>query len=83
MRDVYSEYKDGQLTWVEAYLIANNNAAALSNKLNTPQEEVEYWVQQMESLGVDIADSYMRSLGYVEDFTGVYSKPSPDNSVSF
>ena len=83
MRDVYSEYKDGKLTWVEAYLIANNNAASLSNKLNTPQEEVEYWVQQMESLGVDIADSYMRSLGYVEDFAGVYSKPSSDNSLSF
>ena len=80
MRDVYSEYKDGLISWDEAYLIANNNAATLSNKLNTPQEVIEFWVQQMESLGVDAADNIMKSLGYVEDFTGVLSKSNIDFS---
>lgn len=78
MRDVYSEYKQGLISWEEAYLIANNKAATLSNRLNTSQEVIEFWVQQMESLGVDAADSIMKSLGYTENFVGEYYKPNID-----
>ena len=61
-------------------VLSLGKAASLSNKLNTPQEVVEFWVQQMESLGVDAADDIMKSLGYVEDLTGVLHKTNIDFS---
>jgi len=70
MRDVYKEYKQGQLLWEDAYLIANNNA---SDMTLTP-EEIEYWCNQMESLGVDVAELVMRQLGYKETCDGFLYK---------
>ena len=75
MRDVYKEYKQGLISWDEAYLIANNNAATM--------KDTDYWTKQMESLGVDMADCIMKQLGYKENQDGTFYKPIPDNSLSF
>lgn len=73
MRDVYKEYRQGKITWEEAYFTANNIAATVSNMPGN-EEETEYWARQMESLGVDLAEIEMRKLGYSQDSDGVFSK---------
>lgn len=77
MRDVYSEYKSGLISFEEAYRIANNNAAIVSSTVSdTSSEETDYWCCQMESLGVDIAEQIMLKLGYWQDADGVLHKAS-------
>lgn len=71
MRDVYKEYKQGLISWGEAYLTANN-LAALSSDGFMPTEETEYWCKQMESLGIETAEEKMNMLGYEKDQRGVF-----------
>ncbi len=75
MRDVYREYVEGQITWDEAYAIANNLAATASEDPESEQAEVDWYASQMESLAVDAAEHLMKLLGYRQDSIGVYSKP--------
>jgi len=76
MRDVYKEYKQGLITWDEAYFIANNIAATSADSPNTPFEETDYWAKQMESLGVDAAEFIMKHLlGYKQNEDGILIKP--------
>ena len=67
MRNVFREYRQGLLSWDEAFAIANNSATKAS-------PDTEYWVEQMESLGVDAACRIMDMLGYKQDNTGNYFK---------
>ena len=77
MRNVFEEYRQGIITWDEAYRIANNNAAIVSGTIsNTSSEETDYWCCQMESLGVDIAEQIMLRLGYWQDADGILHKAS-------
>ena len=73
MRDVYAEYRQGKISWEEAYFTANNIAATVSNNPNN-QEETDYWASQMESLGVDLAEMRMKELGYTQREDGVFIK---------
>jgi len=73
MRDVYAEYRQGKISWEEAYFIANNIAATVSNNPDN-QEETDYWASQMESLGVDMAEMRMKELGYAQRADGVFIK---------
>lgn len=73
MRDVYAEYRQGKITWEEAYFTANNIAATVSGIPNS-QDETDYWASQMESLGVDLAEQRMKELGYAQDKDGVFYK---------
>ena len=75
MRNVYKEYLQGKITWDEAYATANNIAATTSSIPGTKEEEVEWWANQMDSLGQDAAEHLMKLLGYKEDSMGVDSKP--------
>lgn len=74
MRDVYAEYRQGKISWEEAYFTANNIAATVSNNPNN-QEETDYWASQMESLGVDLAEMRMKELGYLQTAEGVFIMP--------
>ena len=71
MRDIYAEYRQGKITWDEAYLTANNIAATAASNPETPFEETDYWATQMESLAVDAAESLMKMLGYKQREDGV------------
>ena len=71
MRDVYAEYRQGMISWEEAYFTANNIAATVSNNPNN-QVETDYWATQMESLAVDAAESLMKMLGYSQREDGVF-----------
>ena len=43
MRNVFEEYRQGIISWDEAYRIANNNAAIVSGTIsNTSSEETDY-----------------------------------------
>lgn len=75
MRDVYKEYKQGLISWEQAYFTANNIAALASSVPGTPYEETDYWASQMESLGVDAAEVIMKLLGYKQTEEGVFFKP--------
>jgi len=68
MRNVFEEYRQGLISWDEAFFIANNNAA-------TSTMDTDFWADQMESLGVDAAVQIMEILGYKSDSDGVYHKP--------
>ena len=50
MRDVFKEYRQGLISWDEAFATANNIAATASSTPGIPLEETEYWTKQMESL---------------------------------
>jgi len=65
MRDVFKEYRQGLISWDEAFFIANNNAAACSG-------DTDFWADQMDSLGCDAAVKNMEFLGYKRDEEGVY-----------
>ena len=73
MRDIYAEYRQGLITWEEAYLTANNLAATVSC-IPGKIEETDYWASQMESLGVDLAEKMMKKLGYRQREDGVFFK---------
>lgn len=73
MRDVFEEYKMGLITWDEAYRIANNNAATAADVGNS--DEVDYWVKMMNDLGVDLAEQFMKMLGYKQNDDGAFFKP--------
>ena len=73
MRDIYAEYRQGLITWEEAYLTANNLAATVSS-IPGKIEETDYWASQMESLGVDLAENMMKKLGYRQREDGVFFK---------
>lgn len=73
MRKLLEEYNTGKITWDEAYRIANNNAATASEVGNT--EEVEYWTHLMNELGVELADQFMKTLGYKQNKSGSFFKP--------
>ena len=75
MRDLFREYRQGKITWDEAYATANNIAATTSSIPGTRDEEVEWWASQMDSLAQDAAEHLMKLLGYTEDNMGVYTKP--------
>ena len=75
MRDLFREYRQGKITWDEAYATANNIAATTSSIPGTRDEEIEWWASQMDSLGQDAAEHLMKLLGYTEDTMGVYTKP--------
>lgn len=68
MQNVFEEYRQGIISWDEAFFIANNNAATSTN-------DTDYWADQMESLGVDAAIQIMELLGYEADSEGIYKKP--------
>ena len=68
MRNVFEEYRQGLISWDEAFFIANNNAA-------TSTMDTDFWADQMESLGVDAAVQIMELLGYKSDYDGVNHKP--------
>ena len=73
MRDVYSEYKQGLITWEEAYFTANNIAATASENPELSFEETDYWCKQMESLGVDASEMIMKCVfGYKQSSEGVF-----------
>ncbi len=67
MRNVFEEYRLNLISWDEAYAIANNKAAA--SDLN-----IDYWADQMESLGIDAAEQLMTLLGYKQNDEGEYYK---------
>lgn len=67
MRDVFREYREGFISWDEAFAIANNNAATI-----TP--ETDYWAKQMENLGVDADVHIMDLIGYKQNDKGIYFK---------
>lgn len=72
MRDVFKEYRQGLISWEEAYRIANNNAASSSN---SDDDELEHWCKQMESLGVDASEYIMTCfLGYKQNKNGILYK---------
>ena len=75
MRDLYKEYKQGLISWDEAYRTANNLAATASDNPGTPYEETDYWAKQMESLGIDAAESLMKLLGYHQNAQGILYRP--------
>ena len=75
MRDVFREYRDGKITWDEAYAAANNLAATAALEPDTEQEQVNWYASQMDSLANDAAEKLMELLGYKEDNSGVYFKP--------
>jgi len=75
MRDVFREYREGKITWDEAYATANNLAATTSESAVPTAEETDYWASQMESLAVDAAGYMMKLLGYKQNQSGVYFKP--------
>ena len=68
MRDVYKEYKQGLISWDEAFMIANNNAASM-------ESDTVFWAAQMDSLGCDAAVQIMSLLGYKQNNEGLYIKP--------
>ena len=68
MRNVFEEYRQGLITWDKAFAIANNNAAK-------PTSQTDYWADQMESLGVDMAELVMTLLGYKQNLDGTYFMP--------
>ena len=74
-RDVFKEYRQGLLSWDEAFCIANNLAATACSEEDTEEIDVEWYTSQMESLGVDLACGLMTTLGYKQDKSGVYFKP--------
>ena len=75
MRDLYKEYKQGLITWEEAYFTANNIAATTSSNADLPFEETEYWCKQMESLSVDAAEIIMKIIfGYKQNSDGAFFK---------
>lgn len=73
MRNVFKEYRQGLISWNEAFFIANNNAA-------TSTMDTDYWADQMDSLGVDAAVQIMELLGYETDQEGIYKKPQTNDS---
>ena len=75
MRNVFEEYRQGLISWDEAFFIANNNAA-------TSTMDTDYWADQMDSLGVDAAIQIMELLGYKSNQEGVYSKPESTNEAT-
>lgn len=75
MRDVFKEYRQGLISWDEAFATANNIAATTSESCALPPEETDYWASQMESLAVDMACSIMKTLGYKQNESGAYFKP--------
>lgn len=75
MRDVFKEYRQGLISWDEAFAVANNIAATTSESIALPPEETDYWASQMESLAVDMACSIMKTLGYKQNESGAYFKP--------
>ena len=79
MRNVFEEYRKGQISWDEAFFIANNLCASACVNSETEEDETEFYAKQMESLGVDLACSLMTALGYKQDNSGVYYKPGSDN----
>ena len=78
MRDVFSEYLAGQISWDEAYAIANNIAATASDDIELEEGEVDFYAKQMESLGVEAAGKLMDLLGYTQDSIGIYHKPNEE-----
>ena len=79
MRDLYKEYKQGVISWDEAYFTANNLAATVSDNPALPFDETDYWARQMESLGIDAAEKVMKLLGYKQGDDGVFFKPLINN----
>ena len=73
MRNVFNEYRQGLLSWDAAFAIANNSAAIDS-------ADTEYWVEQMESLGVDAGCRIMDMLVYKQDKDGKFFKIDIDPS---
>ena len=73
MRNVFEEYRQGLISWDEAFFIANNSAAASTM-------DTDYWADQMESLGVDAAVQIMELIGYESDSEGIYKRPQNDKS---
>ncbi len=74
-RDVFKEYRQGLLSWDEAFCIANNLSATACIEPETEEDDVAFYTAQMESLGVDLACGLMTTLGYKQDNNGVYFKP--------
>lgn len=68
MRDVYKEYKQGNISWDKAFCIANNKASLCEG-------DTEYWADQMDSLGCEAAEQLMTMLGYTHGEDGIYVKP--------
>lgn len=81
MRDVFKEYRQGLLSWDEAFCIANNLAATACTEAVNDALETEFYTKQMESLGVDAGEHIMRLLGYKEDDSGIYYKPGPGDKI--
>ena len=75
MRNVFEEYRKGEITWDEAFCIANNFAATASADVELEEGEVDYYADQMDSLGVDAAEHLMKLLGYRQDGSGIYFRP--------
>ncbi len=75
MRDPFEEYKMGLITWDEAYRIANNNAATAADVGN---DEVDYWIHEMNDLGVELAEQFMKTLGYKQNDDGAFFKPGEE-----
>lgn len=65
MRDVFKEYRQGLISWDEAFFIANNNAA-------TGSGDTDFWADQMDNLGFDAAEKIMEFLGYKHGEKGLY-----------
>ena len=75
MRDIYAEYKQGLISWDEAYFTANNLAATASSSPTAPKGETEYWCRQMESLAIDAVEMLMKKVyGYNQNKDGLFYK---------
>ena len=81
MRDVFKEYRQGLLSWDEAFCIANNLAATACTEAVNDEIETEFYTKQMESLGVDAAEQIMKLLGHKEDDSGIYYKPDAGDGL--
>lgn len=75
MRDVYKEYKQGLISWDIAYFTANNEAALCKGN-------VDYWADQMDSLGCEAAEHLMSMLGYTHGDEGIFIKPGEARNIS-
>lgn len=80
-RDLFKEYRQGLLSWDEAFCIANNLAATASADIELEDGEVDFYASQMESLGVDAAEHLMKLLGYTQDGSGIYFKPGEGTAI--
>jgi len=75
MRNPFREYRNGKISWDEAFALANNMASTTSLRITSDDDETNYWAEQMDCLAVDLACDLMKTLGYKQNEAGAFFKP--------